>query len=87
MILKLEMQIKCFLIQQLFLSIIKKQYYKYKRDKTICFVSLVPHTRVELVIFCVRGRCPGPLDECGSSFADYEEEFPLKSLAKIRTLF
>ena len=27
--------------------------------------ALVPHTRVELVIFCVRGRCPGPLDECG----------------------
>ena len=25
----------------------------------------VPHTRVELVIYCVRGSCPGPLDECG----------------------
>ena len=29
--------------------------------------GLVPHIRVELMIFCVRGRCPGPLDECGSS--------------------
>ncbi len=27
--------------------------------------GLVPHIRVELMIFCVRGRCPGPLDECG----------------------
>ena len=26
---------------------------------------MVPHIRVELMIFCVRGRCPGPLDECG----------------------
>ena len=28
--------------------------------------GFVPHIRVELMIFCVRGRCPGPLDECGS---------------------
>ena len=27
--------------------------------------GFVPHIRVELMIFCVRGRCPGPLDECG----------------------
>jgi hypothetical protein len=31
------------------------------------FVSwgLVPHTGFEPVISALRGRCPGPLDECG----------------------
>ena len=36
--------------------------------KPPCLGGFVPHIRVELMIFCVRGRCPGPLDECGSSF-------------------
>ncbi len=36
-----------------------------KATKSDDFIAFVPHTRVELVIFCVRGRCPGPLDECG----------------------
>src|SRR2546428_4126342 len=27
--------------------------------------SLVPHTGFEPVISALRGRCPGPLDECG----------------------
>ena len=26
----------------------------------------VPHIGVEPMIYCVRGSCPGPLDECGS---------------------
>ena len=36
-----------------------------KATKPFDFVAFVPHTRVELVIYCVRGSCPGPLDECG----------------------
>ena len=29
------------------------------------FRDLVPHTGFEPVISALRGRCPGPLDECG----------------------
>src|SRR5262245_10535570 len=29
-------------------------------------VRLVPHTGFEPVISALRGRCPGPLDECGA---------------------
>ena len=29
-------------------------------------VGLVPHTGFEPVISALRGRCPGPLDECGT---------------------
>ena len=40
---------------------------KEKKRQNLLILSLsVPHTRVELVIYCVRGSCPGPLDECGS---------------------
>ena len=45
----------------------------------------VPHIRVELMIFCVRGRCPGPLDECGSSFFAFNHFLLSKAGAKIRT--
>ena len=41
------------------------EQYK-KATKSVDFIASVPHTRVELVIYCVRGSCPGPLDECGS---------------------
>ena len=40
--------------------------------------GFVPHIRVELMIFCVRGRCPGPLDECGS----FLDTFSFKSECK-----
>jgi hypothetical protein len=29
---------------------------------------VVPHTGFEPVISALRGRCPGPLDECGTAF-------------------
>ena len=45
----------------------RQKLEKKKSDKPCGFVAFVPHIRVELMIFCVRGRCPGPLDECGSS--------------------
>src|SRR5664279_4591352 len=32
--------------------------------------SLVPHTGFEPVISALRGRCPGPLDECGPVAGD-----------------
>ena len=39
---------------------------RHKNNKSSPFeAASVPHTRVELVIYCVRGSCPGPLDECG----------------------
>lgn len=40
-----------------------------KREKATEFcnsIALVPHIGVEPMIYCVRGSCPGPLDECGS---------------------
>ena len=45
-------------------------------------IALVPHTRVELVIYCVRGSCPGPLDECG-----FLGDFPFEIGCKITTFF
>lgn len=56
----------------------RQKLEKKKSDKPCGFVALVPHIRVELMIFCVRGRCPGPLDECGSL---------LKAGAKVHTFF
>lgn len=48
-----------------------------------CILSFfVPHTRVELVIYCVRGSCPGPLDECG-----FSGDFPFEIGCKITTFF
>ena len=47
-----------------------------KATESFDSIAFVPHIRVELMIFCVRGRCPGPLDECG-----------LKTGAKVRTFF
>ena len=51
---------------------LKKDFYSpndrfgiKKATKSTDFIASVPHTRVELVIYCVRGSCPGPLDECG----------------------
>ena len=32
--------------------------------------SLVPHTGFEPVVSALRGRCPGPLDECGAGVAE-----------------
>ena len=52
-----------------------------KATKPFDFVAFVPHTRVELVIYCVRGSCPGPLDECGVDFVVISL---LKSVAKVR---
>ena len=37
-----------------------------KATESFDSIALVPHIRVELMIYCVRGSCPGPLDECGS---------------------
>ena len=34
---------------------------------------LVPHTGFEPVISALRGRCPGPLDECGAAIAAGDE--------------
>ena len=45
----------------------------------------VPHIRVELMIFCVRGRCPGPLDECGSSWITSDCILSSKASAKVQT--
>ena len=53
---------------------------KIKNDKPGGFVVSVPHTRVELVIYCVRGSCPGPLDECGVPFVVISLS---KSVAKV----
>ena len=36
-----------------------------KATKSVDFIALVPHAGVEPAIYCVRGSCPGPLDECG----------------------
>ena len=43
-------------------------YKNKKATKSDDFIASVPHTRVELVIYCVRGSCPEPLDECGVPF-------------------
>jgi len=52
---------------------------KKKATKSVDFIALVPHTRVELVIYCVRGSCPGPLDECGVPFCgDFSLEIGCK---------
>src|SRR5436189_6428853 len=40
----------------------------------VCGVGLVPHTGFEPVISALRGRCPGPLDECGKGLADQPEQ-------------
>ena len=57
---------------------------KEKKRQNLLILSLsVPHTRVELVIYCVRGSCPGPLDECGS----YWTISLLKSGAKVQLFF
>src|SRR6266508_2750898 len=34
-------------------------------DHKMLWLELVPHTGFEPVISALRGRCPGPLDECG----------------------
>ena len=58
---------------------------KEKKRQNLLILSLsVPHTRVELVIYCVRGSCPGPLDECGVYFVVISL---LKSGAKVRLFF
>ena len=49
-----------------------------KATKSCDSVASVPHTRVELVIYCVRGSCPGPLDECGSLLDDFSLEIGCK---------
>ena len=54
-----------------------------KKRQMQCILSFfVPHTRVELVIYCVRGSCPGPLDECG-----FSGDFPFEIGCKITTFF
>ena len=50
-----------------------------KATKPCDFVASVPHTRVELVIYCVRGSCPGPLDECGSLLDDFSLKIGCKN--------
>lgn len=40
-------------------------WQKEKAAKSADFVAFVPHIGVEPMIYCVRGSCPGPLDECG----------------------
>ena len=39
---------------------------KKKATGSFDSIALVPHIGVEPMIYCVRGSCPGPLDECGS---------------------
>ena len=39
---------------------------KKKATESFDSIALVPHIGVEPMIYCVRGSCPGPLDECGS---------------------
>ena len=34
-------------------------------ESGILALIFVPHAGVEPAIYCVRGSCPGPLDECG----------------------
>ena len=53
-----------------------------KATESFDSIALVPHIRVELMIYCVRGSCPGPLDECGSSVFSTSKTF-----AKIRIIF
>ena len=45
----------------------KELRYGKKKKATESFdsIALVPHIGVEPMIYCVRGSCPGPLDECG----------------------
>ena len=38
---------------------------KKKATESFGSIALVPHIGVEPMIYCVRGSCPGPLDECG----------------------
>ena len=38
-------------------------------------VGLVPHTGFEPVISALRGRCPGPLDECGGGVPKGRREY------------
>jgi hypothetical protein len=42
------------------------QYGGRQRTTRCCVLELVPHTGFEPVISALRGRCPGPLDECGA---------------------
>ena len=36
-----------------------------KATESFNSIAFVPHIGVEPMIYCVRGSCPGPLDECG----------------------
>ena len=36
--------------------------------------GLVPHTGFEPVISALRGRCPGPLDECGTDVGRWDRQ-------------
>ena len=36
------------------------------RSTICCGLELVPHTGFEPMVSALRGRCPGPLDECGA---------------------
>ena len=53
------------------LDVIAQQTREFRSDKkrkaTELFnsIAFVPHIGVEPMIYCVRGSCPGPLDECG----------------------
>lgn len=38
---------------------------KKKATESFNSIAFVPHIGVEPMIYCVRGSCPGPLDECG----------------------
>ena len=60
-------------------------HHDTKRNSASAMQSFfdVPHIRVELMIFCVRGRCPGPLDECGF----YNRDFTLEIGCKSTTFF
>ena len=62
----------------------KYEYRRKKATESFDSIAFVPHTRVELVIYCVRGSCPGPLDECGVPFVVISLS---KSGAKIRLFF
>src|SRR5437773_2378834 len=37
-----------------------------KRTTRCCDLEVVPHIGFEPMISALRGRCPGPLDECGA---------------------
>ena len=59
-------QFALYKINEISSSAASRSYWDIKKAiKSTDFIALVPHAGVEPAIYCVRGSCPGPLDECG----------------------